>query len=129
MNIDRLLKLADHLDKIYKTRKTRKRKFDISSWFNRRVSRQGGTCGTSACALGEACLLPSFRKQGLRLDGEHPYFDGNYNFRAGMVFFDLTELESSHLFSGGEYDMPQGKINAKHVATRIRETVAEYLDA
>jgi hypothetical protein len=52
----RLRELADHLDRIKPER------FNMKEWFNKSEE-----CGTSACAMGHACMMKRFQKLGLHL--------------------------------------------------------------
>jgi hypothetical protein len=67
-------------------------------------------CGTAACALGHAGIMPEFRKLGLKLkfprrpsEWNNLYegrveFDGLSSEYAGAKFFGLTHEEASNLF-------------------------------
>lgn len=71
MNTERLIILRDHLKKI--ATQPRRRIFSLSTWFTRGNLEDAGVpnaCGTSACAMGEACFIPEFKAAGLRLNGE-----------------------------------------------------------
>lgn len=58
----RLLKLAAHLDKVRPSR------FDFARWAGDDWKGKANlSCGTTACALGLATTIPSFRRLGLRL--------------------------------------------------------------
>jgi hypothetical protein len=89
--------------------------FDMQTWH----------CGTSACALGHACLDPKFRAEGLHLgDGALPMFEGAKGFVAGAEFFGISYRESKHLFGPTKYSIPtrsgpNGKIMPRDVIRRI----------
>lgn len=91
--------------------------FDISDWH----------CGTSACAVGHACLTPSFQVQGLELQydgsGWMPAFDGETSWYAVEKFFDLSEKDAEHLFYRTSYDTSYDT-TANEVADRIEEFLA-----
>ena len=58
----RLLKLADRLDTVIE------KQFNFGKWVGDDwQGKQDLSCGTSACSLGWASTIPSFRKLGLRL--------------------------------------------------------------
>lgn len=78
MNKERLLRLADHLDKV------KPEKFDITHWVTNEINPDlvlkstkedrelsiEGFCGTVACVLGHAAFIPEFRKAGLTVYNE-----------------------------------------------------------
>lgn len=108
MNTKRLLKLADHLETVPRS------KFYLSVW----------SCGTQACAIGHACSIPSFKRAGLKLKLWFgilkPSFDNQTGFSAAMAFFDLTWPEIDRLFAASG---PSDRTTPKQVAKRIREFV------
>ncbi len=115
MSAKRLLTLADHLDTVPK------REFDMAYW----------KCGTTACAIGHACSIPSFRRAGLKLVGaqiyddgapyiqHYPEFDDEVGFDAAANFFDIDDREAESLFGYREPETP------KRVAKRIRKFIAD----
>lgn len=137
MNKRRLNVLADHLDTI------NARKFDMDHWvgtYDKDYPRDEGKkskCGTTACALGYAGYIPSFRRAGLKTiahtDG---YSRGGrveletkngmeYNgFMAAMEFFDLTSAESDFIFDPESYE-GNDRVGPKTVARRIRKMIKE----
>lgn len=92
--------------------------FDLSSWH----------CGTTACAVGHACLNPKFQEQGLKLvpsrsDGFIPSYAGNTGWEAVRSFFGLGAEEDDYLFFAWEY--PKGsQTTAAEVADRIEDFLA-----
>lgn len=135
MNIDRLMLLAHHLEALAaQPVKKRKRKFDMYAWWN-----SAGSCGTSACAGGEATQIPALREAGLRLrlSGSH----GNYVLRfvdratggdkygrdALAAVFGIPIGVVNHLFLPSSY-RTAGRtprvISPQRVADRIRAVVA-----
>jgi len=61
IGLSRLRLLAQHLDKLEATPpEKRKREFVMGVWLER------FSCGTAACALGEACFIPQLKAAGLR---------------------------------------------------------------
>lgn len=106
----RLLKLADHLDIVPN------RKFDLACW----------DCGTTACAMGYACRMPSFNKAGLRLGKltATPYYKNWAGFEAAQKFFGLGQVEALTLFSPS-YNPLGYKATPKGIAKQIRQLVAD----
>lgn len=95
----------------------------------------GHTCGTSACALGLACLDRQFQDEGLKLtpDTEHPWlgpspeFEGKKAFEAGAAFFDISLRNSQCLFDPDQYEgSSEWDITPKMVADRIQELIDEH---
>lgn len=72
------------------------------------------TCGTSACAFGYACVVPSFRKAGLYIDG-HGYYSIN-----AYEFFDLHGDDGHYLF-GAHLDVKTPKQWVKRCRQFLRE--------
>jgi hypothetical protein len=142
MNKQRLLTLATELEK-----PAMPIPFDMSNWYSRpyileeELDEHPGmapleaahNCGTSACAVGLACLMPEFQKQGLTTNGGMPVFNGAQNWAAVCHFFDVSEYTARHLFDPEDYldgvgiddDSDFEKITPQMVATRIREVVAK----
>lgn len=82
-------------------------------------------CGTSACAVGLACLLPEFQAEGLMFYSypvyrtERGYFE---NWEAVRKFFDLDEEDTERLFMASYYDTLHP--TREQVADRIEELLA-----
>jgi len=93
MNIERLQKLADHL------RGVPPEAFDLDQW----------SCGSVACAVGHACLIPEFAEQGLTLKKSEnrnflePVFGFSEGWDAVSYFFDICEEDAEHLFGAWQY--------------------------
>jgi len=88
-------------------------------------------CGTTACAVGHACLNPVFQKQGLRFGLRHgnPIYDEYDSWYAVERFFGLSERQATYLFYDEEYP-DQGKdTTAAEVADRIESFLAEHAEA
>lgn len=133
----RLLKLAAFLDTVPRQR------FNYETWVG--ASWQGApdlSCGTTACALGWAASMPTFRRLGLHLvaiPGVNPNSEwesgayvvyGNLEAEeAGAALFGLTFDESVFLFGpdtsleGLAWQSPGSTATAKQVATHIRKFV------
>lgn len=144
MNKRRLLKLADELDALAKSRRKSLPKFSLVQWGWQRKERQGRiptelSCARAACAVGTAMLMPSFQRQGLkcRVEGNRmmvPLFRGHQNWQAvDAFFFNIAEPsrwassdEATWLFQSNSYPKGQrtGKTAMLAVAKRIRNFVA-----
>lgn len=137
MNKERLLFLAAFLETVPKE------KFDLSDW---RSNNNGdgfyslyvpdenliNGCGTTACAVGWACSLPEFNKQGLyyNSDGDITYTNLSFEdewygsfyegWRAVRKFFDLDGEAADYLFNVSSYECPREE-QLQHVIQRIRE--------
>jgi hypothetical protein len=148
MNRQRLKKLADHLRKL--SRRQSGRQFDMNAWFvvdtdtdeeatppptQRTIDPLTGVvrdefkCRTAACALGEACTIPSFRKGGLTLREDRyvsgyftPGFKSYRGTAAGAMFFGISMPESDWLFLPENYSSEH--ITPKMVAKRIDQLLA-----
>lgn len=115
---ERLLKLADHLDTVPRAQ------LNMGTW----------KCGTVACAVGHAAMMPEFNAEGLRMiseAGNHRYGDAypcytegiktHYSpWDAAMKFFGLSWQDANHLFSSTHYDLPP---TPAEVSARIRGLV------
>ncbi|MCY1464232.1 hypothetical protein D9M71_822310 [compost metagenome] len=70
--------------------------FDLDLWYDE------GTCGTTACAVGWACLDPWFNDQGLMLNRdtifEDPQFGELRQWEAVCAFFGISQGQAEHLF-------------------------------
>ena len=81
-------------------------------------------CGTSACAVGHACLNPWFNEQGLTLNEYGgPDFKGGFGWNAVEEFFGVNQLESRRLFYEGEY-ADGSETQPAEVADRIESFLA-----
>lgn len=141
MNKQRLLTLATYLET-----KVVKKHFDMRNFFcdhkldRITPQRDAATrkklmkheCGTTACALGYATMIPSFVKAGLIVDyNDAIAFEGAFWFGAASKFFDIDKSEVGHLFSeynrdvyGTVQDSDRYKETPKQCAARIRKFVA-----
>ena len=142
----RLLLLADHLDTLPKKR------FYYGSWVGDDWKGKADlSCGTTACALGWATTIPSFRRLGLRMTSRRPPsyadlvagadLDGyvtapgcSRSLSAAQDIFKLSYIEAEFLFiPGGKLDSfpaiqaaPANGATAKQVARHIRRFVARF---
>lgn len=127
----RLLKLADKLDWVHKHVP---HQFDYNQWIGLDWEGKADlSCGTSACALGWATTIKSFRRLGLRVpDNSHSDYNSKWA-EMGMEIFGLWEEGFRKVFvpSYSGLGREGGKlISAKQVASHIREFVKEkYPDA
>lgn len=131
MNTKRLLTLAKFLEE-----KVPRKAFDYAVWFGAKVLdskgrlRSPAECGTTACAMGWACMIPAFKRAGLTVRLALAYgieritFKGQAGaFDAAEALFDLTEAEAVYLFSPStDCD---GEATPKQVAKKIRKFVRD----
>lgn len=141
----RLLKLADLLVKDTKNKKGIK--FDLSTWARPSRKRRSSDfelsvdCGTTACAVGLACVSGAFKRSGLGYEtnglwtGDEfriiPVFQHHRNFDAVERFFDISDFEAEFLFINYKYPkkLRKGAKGERAVAKRIREFVAGKVQA
>ena len=103
-------------------------RFDMEEWAGE-IKNGKPACGTSACALGWATTIPSFRKAGLRMTKtkqigyiyvtitgmRHNYTKEQYSshvslhrsLKAAMKFFDITYTEADYIFANDVYTCGQ----------------------
>lgn len=117
MNKGRLLKLADLLETVDPSR------FDMDRWhsgsrFNENKLKFG--CGTTACAGGWACTIPSFKRAGLYISGRRPNYKGGLGFEALEDFFGITSRQSRAIFLDSGYPYHVHPID---VARKIKRLV------
>lgn len=111
---ERLLRLADLLENLPKDGP----RFDMEVWYK---------CGTTACAVGHACLNPWFRRRGLKLGEKNnleyaePEYRGDTEKWAAAAFFNIGLDEAEYLFYPDRY--PNSHRSARYVAKRIRSFV------
>lgn len=109
--LERLAQLLENWSvekKLLVAQNNKVKSFDIHSW----------QCGTAACALGSAAMLPEFNKSGLKIEGA-PTFKGHDEYRAGEKFFGITYDQSLFLFNPLCYESLHP--TPKTVAKRVRE--------
>lgn len=144
MNRERLKRLAKFLEKVPAEQ------FDMNYWGKvengdlgkgKRLCLKRNLCGTSACALGWATQIPSFKAAGLKLvitevvsgvnENEEEIFENfaevrfgkyQYSMQAAREFFEIGQLESHYLFNPSAYD-DENNIEPADVVTRINELV------
>lgn len=122
----RLLKLADFLKKLPKSKGFHMRSFAEA------LNRGRPACGTRACAAGWAAAIPSFKRAGYHLTGKKegdiiPAFKRRSGSKALEAFFDLDEAVTNELF--GWFNPVTGEYNPddpKKAAARIRKAVASH---
>jgi len=137
MNKERLLKLADLLEADAKNPKGVK--FDLSEWGEAVDPKTPVNCGTSACAVGLACISGAFKKEGLGyevVEGKewddldkpsaiytiNPTYKKMSGWDAVAKFFGIGYADAEYLFSSYEYNsIPKGAKGERTVAKRIRE--------
>lgn len=131
INTERLGRLAGLLEQYTETPKGPR--FDLCGWSHCDYRRGGFLwlqtveCGTTACAVGLACLSGEFIKDGLgfvRFAGVMlPTYAGEDNWPAIESFFGLNEDQSRALFSEDAYKVSRGPVAAAAVAHRIRRMI------
>ncbi len=155
MNVERMTRLRDLLRADAANPKGVK--FDLSSWAARAaagnrhsqyyeivdgkpVAQPTMSCDTFACALGLACLDPSFQAEGLRFTVEDqdsisgnsrmmPYFNGETHFEAGAEFFGISLEDSNYLFDPESYDgTPREAEGELFVAQRVDDMINGVID-
>lgn len=96
-----------------------------------------GFCGTSACAIGHACLDPRFNALGLTLRParndmcwpDPEFIDGpfqHHGWPAVKVFFDLSEGQAHYLFLDERYQTGV-RTTAKMVQERLDQFLADHV--
>lgn len=117
MRKDRLLKLAAHL------RTVDPEKFIMHSWI----------CGTKACALGHAAMIPEFQKAGLLLtilskENGRITYRGRAGFYAAAAFFEISFTNSKDIFGYGGFLGITYKVNPSpsEIADVIEEVIAKH---
>lgn len=96
-------------------------KFSLDRWWNG-VEKQP-RCKTTACAVGWATTLPSFRKAGLSMDFEDymPQYKTHFGFSAVAAFFEISYAEATFLFDNRAYT--KSHRGRRDVARRINKFV------
>ena len=133
MNKARLLKLADLLEADAKN--PYGVRFNLRDWGKAEDKTPTVDCGTTACAIGLACLSPEFQAEGLSFDtyfdedesnwGMRPKYGPRDSWGAVEDFFELSHRESYRLFRRSAYEVFKGAEAELAVAARIREMVAK----
>lgn len=130
--VRRLTKLADFMEK---RPKSAQKHFRMGTWFTHNgrddhglragqevSSKELSYCGTSACALGWACQIPSFRRDGLKLVHDEVigtvHFRRARNFMAAEKFFDIDWSDAQRLFN-----LSDGDRTMRAWAKRCREFI------
>lgn len=125
---DRLRRLAKLLCKQAEKEHSSKRtvKFDLIHWGESRT-KLTRSCGTTACAVGLACLTPEFQKEGLTSCGNNkrliPMFNGQRSWDAVKSFFGISYEEAKELFSYMAYSTSVGPDAAMAISERITRFV------
>lgn len=129
MNKTLLLRLARKLDK------ANRKQFNMGNWSMKTLDKNGNVCGTTCCAMGLACTLPSFKKAGLALEwppAEHSLQMAQLvlrdlkgrsiatGFYAAATVCGISRSDAYYLFKPWEYGE---KASPKKVAARIRAFV------
>jgi hypothetical protein len=123
--VRRLTKLADYMAKL--PPQARKH-FRMSSWFDHSgadkhpigrfiTAKDLSYCGTTACALGWAATVPSFRKAGLKVEVAHTF--SAHNESIARRFFGLDRNQVGEIFGALSKRTP--KEWAKHCRKFLRD--------
>lgn len=118
---NRLLKLV----KLLRTKKVANH-FNLRIWMEKKFldKKIRKECGATACAVGWACTIPSFKKAGLKIYDNirgynEPLFRNFLGFDATAEFFGIDRNDATHLFHPDSYPILQS--GPKDVANRIIE--------
>ena len=126
VHIDRLNRLADYLDTLPVEQ------FNLIEWvtdaqMDPMTEEIVPGCGTVACAVGHACMIEDFKKQGLGQYGEYP-FSPTYGALTGwdavQAFFGVGYFDAWQLFDYSCYGY-EDRTPPSEVALRIRQFIAE----
>lgn len=123
----RLLKLADFLEKLPSEKFdisnwASNEKFEADSWIAPNMSALEKDCGTVACALGWACIMPEFRRLGAYLDeGWNPAMKAGGVPEEEIFALNCGDGDDDLFYS---HDYPETKPGPKDVAKKIRKFVA-----
>ncbi len=107
MHKDRLITLRNHL-----LNNVQDSKFYLEYWIGNNDTPWDGemnlSCGTTACAMGHAALIPEFQALGLSLkrvsrNGGTVTYDGMTQFSAVACFLDISIREADYLFNPEDY--------------------------
>lgn len=118
--IDRLAILV-----MYLTDRVKDKEFDLGDWI----------CGSVACALGHACLIPEFQEAGFlpskkpisTVGGKtggviYPVYQGKTGLEAAVLFFAITYEQATQLFYPSGY--PKGAFaSRKDVIAKITQFI------
>lgn len=131
MNKDRLIRLAALLLRNATNKKGVK--FDLQDWGSSTDGHKKLDCGTTACAVGLACISGEFEKDGLTINMDlaiennviNPRYKENWGWSAVIDFFSIDSPTAEKLFMSSKYPQGQRKGAAGEiaVANRILETV------
>lgn len=126
MNIERLQRLSSFLRHEIPPGQFR---FD-GYWFRALGTDDDVRCGTVACALGWACLIPEFRESGLHVvkgnfDQSYPEYGSSIGAYAAAEFFEITKVDACSIFNPtSENDYP-----GTHFRDVTQDMVADRIDA
>lgn len=134
MNTKRLILLARRLRVMADTkpeplpgsRRKTARGFHLHAWFSNqhgplKIDYAGRMCGTTACAFGEAVLMPEFKGTGLKRVYGGPRYKGKYGMDAASKFFGISYGNACRLFDPSTY--PRENRGPMDVVKRIEELI------
>lgn len=134
MNTERLLLLATKLRE--NAANPVGAKFDIRDWYGSFDKNKPISCGTTACAMGLAALLPEFQAMGLKYETVENTnneivpiavsFAGHEGLSAAESLFDISYSLADSLFTPRDY--PSGKRRGAEGELEVAERL-EYLAA
>lgn len=94
--------------------------FDIGAW------RKERSCGTAACAVGYAALLPELAADGLVVPPNgYPRFRRHSGYDAASKFFGIPYGAALSFFNPDYYKGSIGRVTPDHVADRIDQWLAQ----
>lgn len=119
--------LAEELEK--NAANPRGMKFDLSTWFGDKENMSmAPDCGTVGCAVGLACLMPEFKKEGLTVEfgtfAMCPRYRKQSGWDAVEAFFGLNYDDSEHLFSVDAYE--DGPTTGAEAELRVAKRLRKY---
>lgn len=131
MLVKRLQKLADKLKTVPRD------KFDIEVWMDGLTHYDNlwcakpngkvlGDCGTTGCAMGWACTIPSFKRAGLKYNVVKGCltYKGNTYLDAAVAFFKIDRETATSLFLDSGYN--KHNPTPKQVAKKIEKGIKKY---
>lgn len=107
MHKQRLNRLAEHL-------RTLDEDLYMYTWFS--------DCGTAACAIGHATLIPEFQEEGFQRFWSGVKYKGAVSWDAVEAFFEISSSEAHWLFGGDQYKSlsEEHLLKPSRVAERIQ---------
>lgn len=132
MNTKRLMKLIDFMEKFPRSKR---KQFHMQSWFKhsgdnhkhvvgRFITKAAlDHCGTTACALGWAAVVPSLQKAGLRVPAMR---SGPEPIEIAKRFFEIHDEQAYALFNPGRFSAASTPNTPKQWARMARRLLKEW---